>query len=391
MVLPVNLDTGADLLAKLGSYQASSAQAQYTASRTDQQMAETQEYVSKTQKELRKTRAEAEMSMAKAEQMKAEVTLAAPDLYRQVYESGMGAKLQQNLAEKGEAFNTQIVTAFGDGVKTAEDYAAKYTQLLNNNPDLVKELKLPSLEQVQKDPSQIPKVNMLVGTAWQNNAEFKQKQALQDTEIKATVGMKRETIAAEKEMLDDKLSVTQSEGAADRENKLENTRLLIEGRKDVASLQGEYRLKQVQAKKNGTALKLRDVMPGGTDGLLVQLMPAVAAMSEELGTDLSDESLKALATESSVKAQAVWMKRNAEYMAGNDTAPPLPAEIAMELARDKLIDPKQVQAGGYVSSGDYRTERLQTEVEKQLSPAQFEKYRAATPEQKAQIEKKLGL
>lgn len=329
MVLPVNLDTGADLLQKLGSYRAAGAQAELSSANADRVVAETQDYVSQTQKDLRKAKAESEIAAANAEKMKSEITLEQPDLFRQVYESGMGAKLQQSLAEKGEAINDQITNAFGDKLESPDQYSNIYSNLLNTNPQLVKILGLPSMEQMMKDPSQLPRVKMLVGSAWSNKAEFARQRALQKEEITAKKDLqssaqtfeagesgKQRGFIAGQASLD--RGFRAGEAAKEREFQAGESHLKLDWqsgenamdralKRDIAELDYQAALAKAKAAQKGKVPKVADVMGETTTNFKKYTAPSIVdRVLEERGIDLGDDLKNQLAFEASNQALGDW-------------------------------------------------------------------------------------
>jgi hypothetical protein len=357
MVLPVNMESGSDYIAKMSQARANDAQAQYTSAKTDQQMAENREWLSQTQKEMRAAKAKSETYQAQAESIKNQVILDNPDLYRQVLESGMGAQLQQHMASKGQAYNERVTNIFGPGIsgktpeEAVEDYRGKYANALKIDPGIVEGL--PTLEQVEKDPTQISRINMMVGTAWENNSKY--LQAAGEANIKAKADMFKEVYKQGK--LDERETYKQDQ-AMGREVYKGEVKFGMEGvrqgnRMSLQGLKGTQRLEQIEkqgyfrlkaaamSKKDKAKDPVLSAVGLATPGnyMTNMVLPAMKGLglSKE---DTDDYSRANMATDMFARTQQIYMDEFNAHQVDPAHNPPAraPAEVTKSLIQDAIAD-----------------------------------------------------
>lgn len=384
MVLPISTEGGADYIAKMSSARAADTQAQYTSAKADQQMYETQEYISDTQKNLRKQKALADTYTAQVEQIRSKVILDNPDLYRQVIESGMGAQLQQSMAAKGQAYNERITNIFGPGIsssdeKGVEEYKAKYSNALKIDPSLVEGL--PSLEDVSKNPGVlIPKLNMLVGTAWENNAKY--LQAVGEANVKSQAELLKEMykqgqMNSREGFKQDRSDRREYIKGGIKQNLLGTEYGLKEGLEGVRQgnrigLEGvkqEGRV-QLQSMKDNAALQRAKIRAKSAKEAQPQLsavglaapknymesmvLPAMTGigLSED---DMDENSRKDMSTELFAKTQQVYLDEFYAHQANPDKAPPprAPGEITKGLIEGAIADGQLTDTGTFGTKWEY--------------------------------------
>jgi len=406
MVLPINTDTTIDAISRMSQANLADKQALYTEANTrlantenQQKMAEYQEYISDTSKQLREARAQADISKANSDKLESDIITSHPDLVRQVYESGAYTKLASDMATRGADFNKTVVSVAGDGFKDADDYKAKYAKLITMNPDLVQGW--PTVDQVMKDPSMLPRANLMVAAAWHNDSQFLQKQAEATQEQNAAMARTKTTVAGQLQANREDIASKEREGSLNRANELEKTNLLIKGRIDTATIRADAQRDSATIRANkqkGKKTEIKEVMPGG----LPFLMNSIKSDLGTTTTNLNSASQAAFITDVADRAVNEWNQMNQMYFNGTISTPPdTPASIARRIMDDTLAN--NVDAGGnYLGykTGEYHRPAVpndpgrQAKIDKLLSessPAAQAKFRALSPEQQEAVLKKQGI